>query len=75
MGKKKEKFRKMHGSHRLYGFVASNRTGRIFVTVPPCKYFSIKGSGNPNNPYFAEYIGVLYALSYAVKMNRDLPND
>ncbi len=38
------------------------------VTVPPCKYFSIKESGNPNNPYFAEYIGVLYALSYAVKM-------
>jgi len=40
-----------------------------FVTVPPCTYFSLRGSGNPNDSYFAEYIGVLYALSYAVKMS------
>ncbi len=40
-----------------------------FITVPPCNYFSIKGSGNPNDPYFAEYIEVLFSLSYALKMS------
>jgi hypothetical protein len=38
------------------------------VTVPEYKYFMIDGRGNPNNEEFAETIGVLYALSYAVKM-------
>jgi len=32
-------------------------------------FFSIEGEGNPNNDSFAEYIGVLYSLSYAVKMS------
>lgn len=39
------------------------------VDVPPFGFFSIKGSGNPNDSFFAEYIGVLYSLSYAVKMS------
>jgi hypothetical protein len=38
------------------------------VTVPEYKYFMIDGRGNPNKEEFAETIGVLYALSYAVKM-------
>jgi len=39
------------------------------VTIPPMNYFSIKGEGNPNDVFFADYIGVLYSLSYAVKMS------
>ena len=37
--------------------------------IPPFKYFTIKGQGNPNNEAFAEYIGVLYSLSYKLKMS------
>ena len=33
------------------------------------KFFMIEGKGNPNDAFLAEYIGVLYSLSYAVKMS------
>jgi len=39
------------------------------ITVPPFQFFSVKGEGNPNDDFFAEYVGVLYSLSYAVKMS------
>lgn len=39
------------------------------VTLPRFGFFTIRGKGNPNDEFFAEYIGVLYALSYAVKMS------
>jgi hypothetical protein len=39
------------------------------TTVPAFKFYSIEGKGNPNDAFFAEYIGVLYSLSYAVKMS------
>lgn len=32
-------------------------------------FFTVQGEGNPNNPEFGEYISVLYALSYGVKMS------
>lgn len=38
------------------------------LTVPEFKFFMIKGKGNPNDEQFSEAIGVLYSLSYAVKM-------
>ncbi|QUW23563.1 GyrI-like domain-containing protein [Sporosarcina sp. Marseille-Q4063] len=38
------------------------------VTVPEQKFFMIKGKGNPNNEEFAERIGVLYSLAYAIRM-------
>ena len=38
------------------------------VNVPKCKYFCIKGKGNPNDEDFSERIGVLYTMSYAVRM-------
>lgn len=38
------------------------------VTVPKFKFFSLDGKGNPNDEEFAEAIGVLYSLAYAVKM-------
>ena len=38
------------------------------LTVPECKFFMIKGKENPNDEEFSEAIGVLYSLSYAIKM-------
>ena len=40
-----------------------------FKVIPPFRYFSIKGQGDPNDKAFAEFIGVLYSLSYGVKMS------
>lgn len=39
------------------------------ISIPKFKFFSIEGQGNPNDVFFADYIGVLYSLSYAVKMS------
>lgn len=38
------------------------------IEIPQYKFFTINGKGNPNDESFAEAIGVLYSLSYAVKM-------
>lgn len=38
------------------------------VEVPKQKFFVIEGKGNPNDEDFAERIGVLYAVSYGVRM-------
>lgn len=38
------------------------------VAVPICKFFALRGEGNPNNAFFTEYIQCLYSLSYALKM-------
>ncbi len=38
------------------------------VSVPDFKFFMIEGKGNPNNEEFSEAIGVLYSLSYTLKM-------
>ena len=48
----------------------------LVIDIPAFKYVAIRGAGNPNDPAFAEYIGVLYSLSYTIKMNykkRDNP--
>ena len=39
------------------------------VRIPPYKFFSIAGQGDPNEKPFAEKISVLYSLSYAIKMS------
>jgi len=39
------------------------------ITLPFFKFFMIEGQGNPNDSYFSEYIGVLYSLSYAIRMS------
>lgn len=39
------------------------------VTIPAFNFFSIRGAGNPNDTAFAECVGALYALAYAVKMS------
>ena len=38
------------------------------VNVPNTKFICIKGKGNPNNEDFTNRIGVLYKMSYAVRM-------
>lgn len=38
------------------------------VDLPEYKFVTIAGEGNPNSEHFAEYIGVLYAVSYTIKM-------
>lgn len=45
------------------------KTEPVKLTIPAMNFFTIKGEGNPNNPEFSEYISVLYALSYGVKMS------
>ncbi len=39
------------------------------INIPSFKFFTIEGKGNPNDAFFAEYIGVLYSLAYGVKMS------
>ena len=39
------------------------------IILPAFNFYSIEGKGNPNDKFFAEYIGVLYSLSYAIKMS------
>jgi hypothetical protein len=38
------------------------------IVVPSMKYFMLDGKGDPNSNEFSEAIGVLYSLSYAIKM-------
>lgn len=38
------------------------------IDVPELQFLTISGAGNPNDPFFADYIGVLYSVSYPIKM-------
>lgn len=38
------------------------------ITIPRYQFFTLKGKGNPNDEDFSEAIGVLYALSFGIKM-------
>lgn len=38
------------------------------IKIPKYKFFMISGKGNPNSDEFSEAIGVLYSLSYGIKM-------
>jgi len=39
------------------------------VVLPSFRFFTICGEGNPNDPFFGDYISALYSLSYAIKMS------
>lgn len=45
------------------------KTKPELIKVPPFKFFSIPGQGDPNEKPFQENIAVLYSLSYAVNMS------
>lgn len=49
------------------GLYAPKETPQL-ISVSKQKFFMIKGKGNPNDEDFSERIGVLYSLSYAVRM-------
>ncbi|NMH85902.1 GyrI-like domain-containing protein [Flavivirga algicola] len=38
------------------------------VDIPEYSFITLSGEGNPNSLFFAECIGVLYSVSYAIKM-------
>ncbi|MCL6457624.1 MAG: GyrI-like domain-containing protein [Gorillibacterium sp.] len=44
------------------------KTEPELITVPLLSFFMLSGKGNPNSEPFAEAVGVLYSLSYAIKM-------
>jgi hypothetical protein len=45
------------------------KTKPELVKVPPFKFFSIHGQGDPNDKPFQGNIGVLYSLAYTIKMS------
>ena len=45
------------------------KTIPTIIDILEFKYFMIDGKGNPNDEFFAEYIAVLYSLSYGVRMS------
>lgn len=46
-----------------------------FIDVPEFNFVTIEGEGNPNSQFFSECISVLYAISYAIKMNLKKQDD
>ena len=44
------------------------KTRPEFIEIPEFKYATISGEGNPNDPFFSNYITALYAMSYTLKM-------
>lgn len=47
-------------------YLPSKKPSRI--VLPPMKYFTLMGKGNPNGEAFKERVEALYALSYAIRM-------
>ena len=45
------------------------KTQAEVINVPPFKFLTLSGEGNPNSAGFSDYISALYSLSYAIKMN------
>ncbi len=37
--------------------------------IPEYQFITLSGKGNPNDEFFSEYIGALYSVAYAIKMN------
>lgn len=52
-------------SEKLYFLPKENPT---IVEIPKAKYLCIKGKGNPNNQDFVNRVGILYTLSYCIRM-------
>lgn len=39
------------------------------IKIPSLNYLTIAGEGSPANESFSDYIGALYSIAYAIKMN------
>ena len=46
----------------------STKTKPEIVNIEKFKFIQLKGTGNPNSEEFSERVGVLYSLSYTIKM-------
>jgi hypothetical protein len=44
------------------------KSSPALVDIPAMKFFTIKGTGNPNSEAFTERVEALYKLSYAIRM-------
>lgn len=44
------------------------KTNPEIVNIQELKFIQIKGYGNPNSEEFSQKVGILYSLSYAIKM-------
>lgn len=40
------------------------------ITVPPLQFIAVTGSGDPNSEEFQKAVGLLYGLSYTIKMSK-----
>jgi hypothetical protein len=38
------------------------------IDIPTFQFITIEGEGNPNSPFFSEYIAALYSVAYPIKM-------
>lgn len=56
----------MNGKTRKI-FIRCKKKAEI-VTVPPQKFLTIKGEGNPNHQDFSNRVGVLYPVAWGIKM-------
>lgn len=45
------------------------KTEPEIIKIPSFNFFMLDGRGNPNDSFFAEYVGVLYSLSYSIRMS------
>ncbi|NNK87702.1 MAG: hypothetical protein HKO90_05425 [Flavobacteriaceae bacterium] len=45
------------------------KTEPQLIAVPEFKFVTLEGEGNPNSPFFSDYVSVLYSMAYAIKMN------
>ena len=45
------------------------KTKPQIIEIPEYQFLTIEGAGNPNSQSFSDYIGVLYSLSYPIKMS------
>ncbi len=47
------------------------KTKPVFIDVPPIHYVMVEGKGDPNTSLeYKEAIGILYAISYTIKMSK-----
>ena len=44
------------------------KTRPEFIDVPPQRFLTIEGEGNPNTEHFAQHIQALYPVAYGIKM-------
>jgi len=42
----------------------------MLITVPPLQFIAVAGSGDPNSEEFQKAVGLLYGLSFTIKMSK-----